>query len=259
MHLNTPPAPLPFPLFSLSTSMHAWLTTSIIHYSSNEAEADQACCERHLILHLAFLIAYLRVLKLGILIGKLKYDVHAHSGCCPITTNEALVNQIWICLGAEKVSGQFQPPVTLEAPVCGAFFCNYTPCPVISLPALLLHLLPKTNSNKAKVTMDTWGPGLFFLPCQCYWKIPLLNLSGGRLLFLSGFSRLWMMCAKETMPHGHSWKKERSPQGDAREVMIVKLWFLSLDFFVYFNRMTSSGNSEAATPIRGTYWASQGS
>lgn len=50
-----PPPPLSFLLLlSLFTSMHTWLTTSIIHYSANEAESDQACCERHLILHLAF-------------------------------------------------------------------------------------------------------------------------------------------------------------------------------------------------------------
>lgn len=41
-----------------------------------------------------FLIAYQRVLKLGILIGKLKYDVGAHSGGRPIIPNETLVSQI---------------------------------------------------------------------------------------------------------------------------------------------------------------------
>lgn len=43
----------------------------------------------------------------------------------------------------------------LPTSVYGAFFYYYTCCPISSVPALLLHLLPKTNSNKAKVTIDT--------------------------------------------------------------------------------------------------------
>lgn len=54
--------------------------------------------ERHLILRSAFFffppIAYLRFLKLGILIGKLKYGVRSHSGAVQSKANETLVRQI---------------------------------------------------------------------------------------------------------------------------------------------------------------------
>lgn len=46
-----------------------------------------------------------------------------------------------------------------------ASFWNCTRCLFISLRALLLRRLPKTNSNKTNVTMDTQGPhhSFFFL------------------------------------------------------------------------------------------------
>lgn len=78
------------------SSMHAWLTTSVFHYSSRQSLIEPR--ERHLILRSAFFffppIAYLRFLKLGILIGKLKYGVRSHSGAVQSKANETLVRQI---------------------------------------------------------------------------------------------------------------------------------------------------------------------
>lgn len=114
--------------------------------------------------------------------------------------------------------------------MCGAVFCSYTLCPVIFIPALLLCLLPKTNSNKTKVTMDTWTTSLFFFTCQCYWNIPLLNLRGGSLLLLPGSSRLWMTCGKETMLCRLSWKKKKATkvmwEKLRRKTVIFNPWLL---------------------------------
>lgn len=125
--------------FSSFSFAYAWLATSIFHYSSNEARSDPPCYERHLIFHLPFLIAYLRVLKLAILIGKLKIWCASIFRGTPITANETLVKQIAL-KGRERVSGQFLPPAIPPAPptpVCVVgFFLQLHPLPS--------HFCPRT-------------------------------------------------------------------------------------------------------------------
>lgn len=92
-----------------SNKANAWVSASVFHYLSNEAKPDPPYYERHFIFHLAFLIAYLRVLKLTSLIGKLKIWCKCTFRGCPITTNKPLANQIAL-RGRQKVSGQLLLP-----------------------------------------------------------------------------------------------------------------------------------------------------